>query len=158
MRFRKPWLRSFRIADGGDQDGRLRIIEPLTYMNNSGTVLKNAMGRKAFAAEHLLVVCDNLDLPPGMCRLKRGGKDAGHNGLKSIIAHLGTADFLRLYIGIGRPASGTVVDWVLGVPPREDFALMEESMERAVDAIFDLRTNPVERVMNDLNTRNTGKN
>ena len=132
----------------------LLIVEPLTFMNNSGSVLKHIMWRSGLTPENLVVVCDNLDLPAGLSRLKRGGGDAGHNGLKSVIAHIGTIEFLRLHIGIGHPAGRmSVVDWVLGEPDESDSRLISAAVDRTAAAILSLLIHPVEQVMNELNRR-----
>jgi PTH1 family peptidyl-tRNA hydrolase len=128
---------------------------PLTFMNNSGSVATYALRQAKLSESNLVVVCDNLDLPPGSCRLKRGGGHAGHNGLKSVISHLGSTDFLRLYVGIGHPGKrSSVVDWVLGVPGEPEKGLIQDAVERAAAAIISLLTEQVEKVMNELNTKN----
>jgi len=101
---------------------------------------------------NMLVVCDNLDLPPGTCRLKKGGGDAGHNGLKSIIGHTGSGDFMRLYIGIGHPGNrGSVVDWVLGEPGSPDAEKIESAVISAAAGAQLLLTQKAEQVMSELN-------
>lgn len=88
------------------------LVQPLTYMNASAKVLKHFPG---IEASDIIVICDQLDLPPGMIRIRKGGSSAGHNGLKSLIEHLGSGEFIRIYVGIGRPKEGvSVVDHVLG--------------------------------------------
>ena len=85
----------------------------------------------------LVVVHDELDIPAGELRFKLGGGNAGHNGLKSITELLGTPDFYRLRIGIGRPPhKGDVTNWVLGRPEGEDAKNIENSMELAADTLF----------------------
>ena len=126
-------------------------------MNNSGTSLPRLLKKVACSTDRLLVVCDTLDLPCGACRLKQKGGDAGHNGLKSIIANLGSGDFMRLFIGIGRPESGEeVIDWVLGVPDDREKELLDQAARRAADAVALLANHPVEYVMNDLNRKVDG--
>jgi PTH1 family peptidyl-tRNA hydrolase len=87
-----------------------------------------------------IVVCDNLDLPAGQIRIRRGGSSAGHNGLKSVIDRWGSSDFLRIYVGIGRPSAGrTVVEHVLGRPedgPERE--ALEAGIVRATDALIAL--------------------
>ncbi len=151
---KKPLFRAYRSTSSRTETGRLWIVEPLTFMNNSGSAARSVMHRTGSGPENLIVVCDNLDLPAGMCRLKRAGKDAGHNGLKSVIAHVGTSDFLRLYIGVGHPEGRTsVVDWVLGVPDDRDAELIGGAVDRAAGAILSLITTPAEQVMNEFNRR-----
>ncbi|OQX29544.1 MAG: aminoacyl-tRNA hydrolase [Spirochaeta sp. LUC14_002_19_P3] len=109
------------------------------YMNESGGALSELRRRHVLNVQDIFVIVDNMDIPPGACRLKRGGGDAGHNGLKSLIRSLGTGDFNRLYIGIGRPAPGwEVVNHVLGRPSTEDMDAMESACRRAATALWAL--------------------
>jgi len=104
--------------------------------------------------EDLLVVCDNLDLPPGAVRLKRKGSARSHNGLASIMDRLGTGDFMRLYVGIGRPELGeSVVDHVLGSPPEGERQLYEDAIALGAWAVEELLTESTDAVMNALNRR-----
>ena len=130
------------------------LARPLTFMNRSGAVLPGLLRRAPAGVHELLIVCDNLDLPTGAVRLKRSGKARSHNGLASVMDALGTGEFLRLYIGIGRPADGTsVVDHVLGLPGEEEAAVLHSAVELAAGAVESLLTNPVDTVMNSLNRR-----
>ncbi|MCL2519768.1 MAG: aminoacyl-tRNA hydrolase [Spirochaetaceae bacterium] len=97
-------------------------VKPLTYMNLSGNILNDIKKKTGLDTENLVVICDNLDLPLGRLRLKQGGGSAGQKGLQNIIERVGTANFARLYVGIGRPQPPfTVVDYVLGrFPPVEE--------------------------------------
>jgi len=139
----------------GDVDQQaLVLVRSIGYMNNSGDILPAVMRRFRFNPENLVVVVDNMDLPPGICKLKKGGGDAGHNGLKSIIRRMGCSDFYRLYIGVGRPSSGiSVVDHVLGNPDNADGRKILKACLRAAEAIRSLSNTPVERVMEELNRR-----
>ncbi len=107
--------------------------------------------------ERMLVVCDTLDLPPGVCRLKRKGSSAGHKGLSSIISRLGTGDFMRLYVGIGRPQGRqeNIISHVLGNPEGDEAVLIENAVQAASDSILKLSENEPEKVMNALNKKGT---
>jgi len=106
---KKRCFRLYRQAKVGDD---VLLVQPLTYMNASGKVLKHFPGTDA---SDMIVICDQLDLPAGMIRIRKGGSSAGHNGLKSLIEHLGNSDFIRIYVGIGRPEEGvSVIEHVLG--------------------------------------------
>ncbi len=114
---------------------RLVVAFPQTYMNESGQSVRQLVRRHGIEdTEHLLVVHDELDLLPGRLKLKRGGGLAGHNGLKSIKAHLHTDDFLRVRLGIGKPP-GRGVDWVLSRPGKADRLELDVAVERAADAV-----------------------
>jgi peptidyl-tRNA hydrolase, PTH1 family len=152
--FKKSFLKPYDISRATAQDTNLWIVKPLTFMNNSGVAARRAMRSLRIEVTNMLVVCDNLDLPPGTCRLKKGGSDAGHNGLKSIIKHIGTGDFLRLYVGIGRPGKkSTVVDWVLGEPEKHDADLIDAAVTLAAAGAQMLLTQAVDQVMNELNSK-----
>lgn len=127
MKMRKRCLRRYKWA----RSGNLTLVEPLTYMNNSGEVFSGLVG----AGELVVVVVDNMDLPVGRLRIRVGGSSAGHNGLKSIISAIGS-DFIRVYIGIGRPGEGTgVVDHVLGRFPDGDMERLDAVLDEAASAI-----------------------
>lgn len=152
--FKKPVFKSYHLCTVESGKNRLYLLKPLTYVNKSGIAARQALRAFGVGMSDMLVVCDNLDLNPGSCRIKRGGKDAGHNGLKSIIEFTGNANFLRLYIGIGHPGrQDGVVDWVLGEPDVGDSKMIEDSVGRASQAIEALLTQDLEQVMNDLNRK-----
>ena len=108
------------------------LLKPQTFMNVSGrSVVALALFYKILP-DQILVVHDELDLPPGSAKLKLGGGHGGHNGLKDIIAHLGTKEFWRLRIGIGHPGErDQVVNYVLNAPRKEEQVLIEEAMQHA---------------------------
>ena len=109
------------------------LVEPQTFMNLSGKSVGSLARFYKIAPEEVLVVHDELDLPPGEAKLKKGGGHAGHNGLRDIHAQLGSADYWRLRIGIGHPGDrNEVVNFVLKPPRREEAALIDESIDRAL--------------------------
>lgn len=115
------------------------LLEPQTYMNRSGQSVGMLARFYKLAPEDILVVHDELDLPPGAAKIKKGGSAAGHNGLKDITAALGTQDYWRLRIGIGHPRTMNlqqqVADYVLHRPRREEQALIEEAIEKSIAVI-----------------------
>jgi PTH1 family peptidyl-tRNA hydrolase len=117
-------------------DAKLALLKPETYMNESGRSVAAAARFFKVPAESLLVVHDDVDLEPGRLQARRGGGLAGHNGLRSLAQHLGSQDFLRLRIGVGRPGRGDprpVADWVLSpFAPEED---ADALVSRAADAV-----------------------
>lgn len=100
-----PWRRKFQgeVSEGQLGDTRVLLLKPMTFMNESGRSVGEALRFFKLPVGHLVVLHDELDLAPGKVRVKLGGGVAGHNGLKSIAAHLGTRDFKRVRIGIGHP-------------------------------------------------------
>ena len=110
------------------------LLKPQTFMNVSGRAVGALAQFYKIAPAEILVVHDELDLPPGSAKLKLGGGHGGHNGLKDIIAHLGTKDFWRLRLGIGHPGERSeVANFVLNDPRREERAQIDEAMQRALD-------------------------
>ena len=121
---------------GGNQ---LWLLEPQTYMNRSGQSVGAIARFYKIQPDEVLVVHDELDLPPGAAKLKKGGSSGGHNGLKYITSALGTQDYWRLRIGIGHPRTlnlnQPVADFVLHRPRREEQLLIEEAIEKALRII-----------------------
>jgi PTH1 family peptidyl-tRNA hydrolase len=112
----------------------LFLLKPQTFMNVSGRAVVAAALFYKILPDEILVAHDELDLPPGSIKLKLGGGHGGHNGLKDIIAHLGTKDFWRLRIGVGHPGERTEVsNYVLNAPRREEADLIALAMARADD-------------------------
>ncbi len=110
----------------------VHLLMPQTFMNVSGRAVGAMAQFYKIEPAQMLVVHDELDLPPGSAKLKLGGGHGGHNGLKDIIAHLGTRDFWRLRIGIGHPGErGEVSNYVLNAARKEEQALIDDAMARA---------------------------
>jgi len=140
------------------RDGELRVVKPMTYMNESGRAV-GALGRFLDIAPHeILVVHDELDLPAGTVKMKLGGGVAGHNGLKDIRAHLATPEFWRLRLGIGHPRDSDVpqqqvVDFVLKPPRADEQKAIEAAIGRALDAWPAIAAGDHERAMHVLHTK-----
>ncbi|MCR4299140.1 MAG: aminoacyl-tRNA hydrolase [Gallionella sp.] len=121
-------------ARGQLQGHEMLLLKPQTFMNVSGRSVGALAQFYKIAPSEILVVHDDLDLQPGVARLKLGGGHGGHNGLKDIIAHLGTRDFWRLRLGIGHPGDrAEVVNFVLNDPRKEERALIEQAVQRALE-------------------------
>jgi PTH1 family peptidyl-tRNA hydrolase len=122
------------FARAGVHGHELYLLKPQTFMNVSGRAVGALAQFYKIEPAQVLVVHDELDLPPGSAKLKLGGGHGGHNGLKDIIAHLGTKDFWRLRIGIGHPGERSEVsNFVLNAPRKEEQALIDEAMQHAQD-------------------------
>jgi peptidyl-tRNA hydrolase, PTH1 family len=146
--------RRYRVGEGRCCGKKAVCIEPYTFMNRSGDIVPVLIRKYRAVADNVVVVCDNLDLPPGSCRIKRGGGDAGHNGLASLITAYGTGDFVRIYVGIGRPEHrSAVISYVLGTPKGEERRLIDEGIALAGEAVYRLFEEPMERVMNEFNRK-----
>ena len=134
---------------------KVLLLKPQTYMNLSGESLRAACDFYKIDPEtELIVLYDDVSLAPGQLRIRKKGSAGGHNGMKSIIAHLGTQVFLRVKIGVGEKPSGyDLADYVLGHFSREDQAEMADAFDRAAQAAARLVTEEAEHVMNEFNTR-----
>ncbi|PWU67831.1 aminoacyl-tRNA hydrolase [Gracilibacillus dipsosauri] len=131
---------------------KVLILEPQTYMNLSGESLKPLMDFYDLAPEDVVVIYDDLDLPLGKIRLRQTGGHGGHNGVRSIIDHLGTKKFNRIRFGIGRPVTPIpVIDYVLGNFQKEEQTTLEQAVDHAVNALEAWMTEPFPKVMNDYN-------
>ena len=129
------------------------VMKPATLMNLSGEAVGDAARFHTIPADHVLVISDDVDLPLGKLRIRKGGSAGGHNGLKSIIQHLGTDQFPRLKIGVGgKPHPDyDMADWVLGKLQGEDKKTMDAAVQRAADAIECLLSGGIDKAMNKFN-------
>ena len=152
------WRSKFsgRIADVRIDSHRVALLAPDTYMNESGRSVKAAAQFYKLEPDAILVVHDESDLEPGRLQARRGGGLAGHNGLRSIVQHLGTPDFLRLRVGVGRPGRGDrrpLADYVLSdFEPEED---AETLVARAADAVETLDADGLEAAQRRFNEKST---
>ncbi len=144
----------FVQADGHVNGRRLFLIKPLTFMNNSGLAVRQAVEFFRQDLSQILVVVDDFQLPLGVLRLRKSGSDGGHNGLASIISHLGTQQFPRLRIGIGpeHPIENWV-SFVLSEFSRSEWEVLQEIIPTAADAVETAAKEGIERAMNRFNRR-----
>jgi PTH1 family peptidyl-tRNA hydrolase len=133
------------------------LARPRTYMNRSGLAVAPVYRDYAESPDDLIVLHDDLDLPPGRVRLKRGGGTGGHNGLRSLQEELGTPAFLRVRIGIGRPPEGVdPADFVLSPPPPETRDLFLGGVASAGEAVLDILRDGFDKAMTRWNARRSG--
>lgn len=131
---------------------------PQTFMNLSGQCVQPLLAWHKLKPEQLVVAHDELDIPAGELRFKRGGGNAGHNGLKSITELLGTPDFYRLRLGIGRPPhKGDVINWVLGHPDAEDAERLRAALPEALDTLFAFADKGLEAAVREARAANPPK-
>ena len=140
-----------RVFSGRFRGRSLMLQMPLTYMNDSGRAVGALSRRLNIAPSEILVISDDLDLEPGRLRLRRGGSDGGHNGLKSVIAELGSAGFNRLRIGIGRPDSGRTADYVLSGFEGDEEKNFAAAVNRASEAVLTILSAGMTTAMNKFN-------
>jgi PTH1 family peptidyl-tRNA hydrolase len=135
-------------------DKRVALAIPLTYMNDSGEAVAGLVRRLSVEPGQIVIVHDELDLPPAVLRVKAGGGLAGHNGLRSIKQHLHTDEFLRVRIGVGKPSSKERgADHVLSRVSKREREAMDVTIEEAADAVERIVSDGVEAAMNRYNSR-----
>ncbi len=138
----------------GLQGNKIRLLKPLTYMNRSGQAIRAATDWFKLPPESVLIIYDDMDLPVGRLRLRLSGSAGGHNGMKSAIAHLGTENFPRLRIGIGRSSTTPdSVSYVLGKFSPSETQVISEVLQLAIDAVELSIKQGVEKAMSLYNNR-----
>jgi len=151
LRGTKGRARSDEVRIG---DKRIALAVPLTYMNDSGEAVAGLMRRLGVEPEQIVIVHDELDLPPAVLRVKVGGGLAGHNGLRSIKQHLHTDEFMRVRLGVGKPPSKERgADHVLSRVSKREREAMDVTIEEAADAVERIVTDGVAAAMNRYNSR-----
>ena len=138
----------------GEVDGhKVVLLKPLTYMNLSGDSIAPLAGFFKIPADHVIVLCDDITQAPGKLRIRPSGSAGGHNGLKSIIQHLGTDGFPRIKVGVGMPErpDHEMIDWVIGKPQGEEAKLLRATLDRAAEAALCLIEDGPDTAMNRFN-------
>jgi PTH1 family peptidyl-tRNA hydrolase len=146
------------VARGKADGAEIRLVLPQSYVNESGFPIAALAHFYRISPPEILVAHDELDLKPGSVKLKLGGGSAGHNGLKDVVAQLGSGEFWRLRLGIGHPrdlelSQQEVVDYVLHPPRPEEKALIDDAIARALAIWPRLAAGEIERAMHELHTR-----
>ena len=145
--------RSSEVAQMTIDGEQILLLKPTTFMNHSGRAVTSVAKYFDITPDQILVVHDELDFQPGDIRLKRGGGHGGHNGLKDIASGLGSREFYRLRLGIGRPAiRDDVVRYVLGRPSAGERQAICESIARGIDCFPQIIAGKIAEVMNELHS------
>ncbi len=154
------WKDKFDAKIGETRIGveKVLLVKPQTYMNESGQAIGPLMNFYKLDAEDLIVVHDDMDIPAGTIRIRKKGSAGGHNGIKSVLAHVGDEHFARVRIGIGRPLPGwTVVNHVLAPFVPEDVTKIEEAIQYLLPAVECIVTDDVDKAMNQYNPKKAKK-
>ena len=131
------------------------MMKPMSYINNSGVPIKKFIKNKNIKPDNILVIYDDIDLAVGKIRLKNGGGSGGHKGLNSIVEQLGSKNFWRLRIGIGKPEDkNKTVEYVLGKPSKRDKEIIMDSINFSLDEINNFFEGESSKLMNKLNRGN----
>ncbi len=145
---RKKLLLQGQTAEVTDGERKIVLCEPLTFMNRSGECVRRLLNRYKIPQERLLVIYDDIDLPPGKVRMRKSGGAGTHNGMRSIADALGKTDFPRIRVGTGdRPAGEDLAAWVLGHPGPEEREKLEAAFEKAAECARSWVEEGVERAM-----------
>ncbi|BDI30526.1 peptidyl-tRNA hydrolase [Capsulimonas corticalis] len=140
------------VGDGRIADTRVFLLKPQTFMNLSGESAAQFLRQRPLALTEILVITDDIALPVGKLRLRAGGSAGGHNGLKSLIAHLHSQEFPRLRFGVGAPRDASVqIDFVLGKFSKAEQRDVEETVDRAAAAAEAWIRDGIEPAMNKFN-------
>lgn len=142
------------VATGSVAGRTVHLLKPMTFMNRSGQAVQAAMRFYRLVPAQVLVAHDEIDLPPGEIRLKHGGGAGGHNCLRDLIRHFGDVDFLRIRIGVGRPAAGgpAVTSHVLGAPADAERARIDHAIGAALGVMCLVLSGETQRAMQQLHT------
>jgi len=140
------------IGEGAIANRPVALVKPRTYVNRSGAAIRYLKARYGLPTDRLLIVCDDINLPPGKLRLRAKGSAGGHNGLKSVIEAAGSQAFPRLRIGVGMPAAGAgQIEHVIGPMPPDEREILDAAVERAADAIACLLAEGIQETMSRFN-------
>ena len=127
------------------------LVEPLTFMNNSGSAVGRIASRNGIEPQNVIAVHDDLDLETGIVKIRRKGSSGGHKGIASLIEHLGSQEFVRVKIGIGRSPGVAVEEYVLQKFRPEEKQLIADAVKRAADAVEAIVASGSEKAMNKFN-------
>jgi PTH1 family peptidyl-tRNA hydrolase len=140
------------LARGAVNGHDVALAKPQTYMNLSGQSVRELLRLYALPTKNLLVVYDDVDLPPGTVRIRERGGPGTHNGMRSIVDEIGSTDFPRLRIGVGMPTDGqNLADYVLGLPSADERAVLDEALAKSVEAIETVARRGIGAAMNKYN-------
>jgi PTH1 family peptidyl-tRNA hydrolase len=141
-------------GEGNHREERLLLLKPQTFMNLSGRSVNPALHFHRLSLQDLIVIHDDLDIPFGQVKLKEGGGHAGHNGLRSLLQELGSGQFIRIRVGIGRPLQGDAADYVLSTFNRDEMGHLPRLLDGVVDLLELLLTEGIPKAMSLYNNRN----
>ncbi len=142
------------IADTVINSHRVIVMKPQTYMNNSGEAVKEAADFYKIPPEKIIIIFDDISLDVGKLRIKRKGTDGGHNGIKSIVGHLGSTNFPRIKLGVGKKPHPDydLADWVLSEFKKDEAAPLKQAIDNACDALVLMLDGEIDEAMNRFNS------
>jgi PTH1 family peptidyl-tRNA hydrolase len=143
--------KTYRVGRGSAGVCEVLLLEPLLYMNMSGAPIKKMMFKFSIRPENLIVIHDDLDMATGKLRIRKTGSSGGHKGIESVIQDIGTKDFIRVKIGIGREEGIPAEEYVLGKFKRHELGAIRDAISDAADAIDMIVSEGADRAMNRVN-------
>lgn len=139
---------------GAIEGQKVILVKPQTFMNLSGESIREVVDYYKIEAEDIIIIYDDISLEPGQLRIRLKGSAGGHNGIKNIIAHLGSQEFPRIKVGVGaKPTRMDLADYVLSRFSKEEQPLMEDAFKEAAEAAVMMMTEGAEKAMNHYNTK-----
>jgi len=141
----------YRIGRGSIEGSAVILLEPLLYMNRSGTAVREVLKKFNVPPENLMVIHDDLDMEKGRLRIRETGSSGGHKGVQSIIQDIGTRDFVRLKVGIGREEGLPAEEFVLRKFGRQEVNIMKDTIQEATEAIRSIIVGGADKAMNKFN-------
>jgi peptidyl-tRNA hydrolase, PTH1 family len=142
---------SCMVGAGSIEDNEVVLMKPLKFMNRSGFAVKDLMEQYHVPHERLIVLHDDIDMETGKLKIRRRGSSGGHKGIESILYSIGTGDFVRVKIGIGREEGIPVEDYVLSKFRRDEIPVIHETIRKASEAVVAIISDGVDKAMNSFN-------
>jgi PTH1 family peptidyl-tRNA hydrolase len=141
----------YRSGRGSVEGSSVILVEPLTFMNRSGFAVKDVMKRYNVDSGKLIVIHDDIDMEAGKLKIRRKGSSGGHKGVESIIREMGTREFIRVKLGVGRDEGLAVEDYVLRKFRKEESSLVKDAITGAAEAVVVIITEGINKAMNEFN-------
>lgn len=145
--------KDYLFGKGSIEGQAALLIEPLTFMNNSGIAVRDVMKKFNVLPENLIVIHDDIDIETARIKIKKNGSSGGHRGIESIIQHIGTKEFIRIKIGIGRDQDMEPENYVLKKFKREELPFIKDAIQKAADAVQTIVSQGIHEAMNRFNTK-----
>ena len=141
------------FGQGEIEGEKVILLKPQTFMNLSGEALAEVIKFYKIDVKDIVIIYDDIDTEPGRIRIRKQGSSGTHNGIKSIVSHLGTENFDRIRIGIGKPEHNDMINYVIGKIHEDDYKILEEGIKKAVDATICIIKENIDIAMNKFNKK-----
>lgn len=139
------------LGTGSIEGEKVILLKPQTYMNLSGKSIIQVINFYKIPLQNVFVIYDDIDIAPGLIRIRKKGSSGSHNGMKSVVAELNSEDFARIRVGIGKPENNDMINYVIGKIPKEGQEPLEEGVLKAKQAVVEILKNGLDRAMNKFN-------